>query len=79
MVQIYLIKQTKDFYLQNNENKKIKNLFNCKNLNAFAIAEFFYIIANLYASEKDYQLSNFYLKISLFLNRQIFAKQSTFS
>ena len=32
------------------------------------LAEFFYIMANLYSSEKDYQLSNFYLKISSFLN-----------
>ena len=61
-----LIKQTENFLL-NGENKKIKNFFNCKNPND-SLAEFFYVIANLYASESDYQLSNFYLKLSIFLN-----------
>ena len=61
-----LIRQT-EFFLQNDENEKIKNFFNCKNPND-PLAEFFYTIANLYSSEKDYRLSNFYLKISLFLN-----------
>jgi len=61
-----LIKQTKN-YLTKKKKSKIKNFFNCKNPQD-PIAEFFYIIANLYANEEDYQLSNFYLKISLFLN-----------
>ena len=61
-----LIRQT-EFFLQNDEKEKIKNFFNCKNPND-PLAEFFYTIANLYSSEKDYRLSNFYLKISLFLN-----------
>ena len=34
------------------------------------LAEFFYVLANLYSSEKNYRLSNFYLKISLFLNKK---------
>ena len=63
-----LTKQTKFFFL-NGKNEKIKNIFNCQNPKD-NIAEFFYIIASLYASEKDYQLSNFYLKISLFLNKK---------
>ena len=61
-----LIKQTEEFLL-NNQNNKIKNLFDCKNPKD-SLAEFFYVVANLYASEKDYKLSNFYMKISLFLN-----------
>ena len=61
-----LIRQT-ELFLQKNENKKIKNFFNCKNPND-SLAEFFYTIANLYSSERDYRISNFYLKISLFLN-----------
>ena len=60
-----LIKQTEVFF--NGEREKIKNFFNCKNPRD-SLAEFFYVIANLYSSEVDYQLSNFYLKISLFLN-----------
>ena len=63
-----LIKQTENFFL-NDENEKVKNFFNCKNPND-SLAEFFYVIANLYASEKDYKLSNFYIKISLFLNNK---------
>ena len=63
-----LIEQTENFFL-NNENEKIKSFFNCKNQKD-ALAEFFYVMANVYSGEKDYQLSNFYLKISLFLNKK---------
>ncbi len=63
-----IIKQSESFIL-NNKEKKIKFFFNCKNPKD-SIAEFFYIIANLYASEKYYSHSNFYLKISLFLNKK---------
>tara|TARA_B100000029_G_scaffold107928_1_gene99219 strand:- start:4617 stop:6335 length:1719 start_codon:yes stop_codon:yes gene_type:complete len=61
-----LLKQTESLFVNNNRNKIIK-IFNCKNPKD-SLAEFFYVISNLYASEQDYQLSNFYLKISLFLN-----------
>ena len=61
-----LLRETEIFIL-NEDIQKIKNLFNCKNpLNV--IAEFFYIVANLYSSEQEYERSNFYLNISLFLN-----------
>jgi len=63
-----LIKQTENFILTGN-SKKIKNLFNCKNPTD-VIAEIFYVIANIYSTEKNYQLSNFYLKISFFLNNK---------
>ena len=63
-----LIEQIEYFYL-NDQKEKITNFFNCKNPSD-VIAEFFYVIANLYASEKDYRLSNFYLKISLLLNNK---------
>ena len=63
-----LLKQTQNFILEN-KSEKIKYFFNCKNPND-ALAEFFYIIANLYASEKYYKLSNYYLNISLFLNQK---------
>ena len=61
-----LLKQAKNFILTGNE-KKIKDFFYCKNPKD-NIAEIFYVLANLYSTEKNYQLSNFYLKISLFLN-----------
>ena len=63
-----LIKQSENF-IQNGKINKIKFFFNCKNLDD-AIAEIFYIIANLYSTEKDYQLSNFYLKVSYFFNNR---------
>jgi len=63
-----LLKQTRDF-LTNNNISKTQNVFDCKNPKD-ALAEFFYIIANLYASEEYYKLSNFYLKISLYINKK---------
>ncbi len=63
-----LLKQS-EFFILNGENKKVKNFFNCNN-SKNAMAEFFYVIANLYNSQENYQLSNFYLKISLFLNEK---------
>jgi tetratricopeptide (TPR) repeat protein len=61
-----LLKQTENFLL-NKKSHKVKNFFDCHKTED-VLAEFFYIIANLYSSEGDFQLSNFYLKISLFLN-----------
>jgi len=61
-----LIKQSEIFF-KNKKSEKIKNFFNCKNPKD-SLAEFFYIIANLHSTQKDYELSNFFLKISFFLN-----------
>ena len=69
-----LLKQT-EFFLLNNNNKKIKNFFNCKNPN-HSIAEFFYVLANLYSSEGDYEVSNFYLKISFILNNNFLSNKA---
>ena len=69
-----LIKQAENFII-NNDHNKIKGFFNCDNPNDI-IAEFFYVLANLYSSEKKYQISNFYLKISLFLNDKFLANKA---
>ena len=61
-----LIRQAKNF-INNKKSEKITNFFNCKNPED-VMAEIFYVIANLFSTEKNYLLSNFYLKISLFLN-----------
>ncbi len=61
-----LIKQSKIFF-NNKKYKKITNYFNCKDPKD-VIAEIFYVISNLYSSEKLYKLSNFYLNLSFFLN-----------
>ena len=63
-----LLKQSEQFILEK-KSKWIKSFYNCKN-SKDNIAEFFYVIANLYSSEKAYQLSNFYLNISLLLNKK---------
>jgi tetratricopeptide (TPR) repeat protein len=69
-----LIKQTEKFIIDGEDNK-IKKIFNCKNSKDI-IAEFFYIIANIYAVDTNYQLSNFFLKISLFLNSKFIPNKS---
>ncbi len=69
-----LLKETEGFLLNYN-TKKIKNFFNCKNPKD-SIAEFFYVLANLYSSENEYQMSNFYLRISLFLNSKFLANKA---
>ncbi len=69
-----LIKQTEFFFLKG-ENKKISNFFDCQNPKD-SLAEFFYVIANLYSSEKDYRLSNFYLRIALHLNNRFLSNKA---
>ena len=64
-----LILEETETFLKEGNNEKIKNFFNCKNPND-SLGEFFYVIANLYSVEKNYRLSNFYLKISEFLNKK---------
>jgi tetratricopeptide (TPR) repeat protein len=63
-----LLRQT-EFFLEKKQNEKIKKIFNCKNPKD-DLGEFFYILANLYSSQQEYRISNFYLKISLFLNKK---------
>jgi len=69
-----LIKQSEEYLLQNKIHK-IKSFFNCQSTKD-TLAEFFYILANLYSSEKDYQMSNFYLRISLLLNENFLTNKT---
>ena len=48
-----LLKQSEDFIISKNK-KRIKKIFSCKNPED-VLAEIFYVIANLYSSQKDYQ------------------------
>ena len=48
-----LIKQSENFMFNKN-TEKIKNLFNCK-FPKDPMAEIFYVISNLYSSNKDFQ------------------------
>ncbi len=60
-----ILLQETEFFLENN---KAISFFNCKDPKD-SIAEFFYVLANLFSSEQEYQLSNFYIKISQLLNK----------
>jgi len=61
-----LLDQT-TLWLREGKTNRANEIFNCKNPKHL-ISEFFYLIANLYSSEKNYKISNFYLKLSLYLN-----------
>ncbi len=47
--------------------QKFKEVFSCKNHNDL-IAEFLFLISNLYSAQDNYEMSNFYLNLSNFLN-----------
>ena len=51
-----------------NKNENFKSNFNCKD-RSNVIAEIFYITANAFSSQSMYSLSNFYLNLSKYLNK----------
>ena len=61
-----LISQGKK-WVEDRESKKFKKIFSCINSNDI-VSELFFLAANLYSSEGDYERSNFYLNISHYLN-----------
>ncbi len=61
-----LIAQSVKWIEENNYNK-LNNLFSCKNEKDI-IAEFFYLIANLYSSQSLFKESNFYIILAKYLN-----------
>ena len=61
-----LLEQTRSSFLEKNYYPIIK-AFNCKSARD-NLAEIFYIFANLYSSDENYNLSNFFLRISMHLN-----------
>ena len=63
-----LIKQSEDFF-KKGEYKKIKKIFDCKNPRD-SIAEILYVMANIYSANENFNLSNFYLNLSLFFNNK---------
>jgi len=54
-------------WIEENNYKKLNDLFSCKNEKDI-IAEFFYLIANLYSSQNLFKDSNFYIMLSKYLN-----------
>ena len=65
-----LIAQTKKWIDQSNF-KKLKKHFSCKQ-EADILAEFFFLISNLYSSQGEYEKSNFFLNISNYLNPKFY-------
>ena len=54
-------------WIDNGNLQKFKEVFSCKNQNDL-IAEFLFLISNLYSAQDNYEMSNFYLNLSNFLN-----------
>ena len=61
-----LISQGKK-WIKEKKLSEFKKIFSCKNSNDI-VSEFFFLVANIYSSEDDYEKSNFYLNISQYLN-----------
>ena len=65
-----LISQAKK-WLVNSNFEKFNECFSCKNEKDI-LAEFFFLISNLYSSQDEYEKSNFYLNISNYLNPKFY-------
>ena len=61
-----LISQGKK-WIEDKKLKEFKKIFSCKNPNDI-VGELFFLVANLYSSQDDYEKSNYYLNISNYLN-----------
>ncbi len=61
-----LLSQAKD-WIETGNIQNFQKVFSCKNHNDL-IAEFLFLIANLYSSQNDFEKSNFYINLSNFLN-----------
>ena len=61
-----LISQGKK-WIEDRKFKEFQKIFSCKDPNDI-ISELFFLIANLYSSEGDYEQSNFYLNLSSYFN-----------
>jgi len=61
-----LISQSKK-WVEEKKFREFNKIFSCKNSND-VISEFFFLIANLYSSQNNYEKSNFYLNISHHFN-----------
>ena len=65
-----LIAQTK-IWIQNSKFDKIKEVFSCQN-ETDLLSEFFFLLSNFLALEKNYEKSNFFAQISIYLNPKFY-------
>ena len=61
-----LISQGKS-WVESKEFKKFNEVFSCKDYNHL-IGEFLFLISNIYSSQDEFEKSNFFLNLSIFLN-----------
>jgi len=61
-----LLSQGKN-WIENGNEKKINDVFSCKN-HSDLISEFLFLISNLHSTQDDFIKSNFYLSLSNYLN-----------
>jgi tetratricopeptide (TPR) repeat protein len=61
-----LISQAK-YWIESQKLKEFQKIFSCKN-SSDIVSELFFLVANLYSSQNDYEQANFYLQISHDLN-----------
>ena len=61
-----LLSQGKN-WIDNENYSRFENIFSCKNHND-VIAEFLFLISNLYSSQNNFERSNYYLNLSNFMN-----------
>ena len=69
-----LISQAK-YWIENKKFKEFQKVFSCKNPQDI-VSELFFLIANLYSSQDNYEQSNFYLNISYDLNHKFYLNLS---
>ena len=65
-----LIQQSKQ-WIDNSNLNKFNEIFSCES-ESDILAEFFFLISNFLSAEKDFQKSNFYSNISLYLNPKFY-------
>ena len=58
-------------WIENNDYNKFSDHFSCKN-ESDLLAEFFFLISNLYSSQDQFKESNFYINISNYLNPKFY-------
>ena len=72
-----LLSQSKQ-WINNREFHRFEQHFSCSN-ETDIVAEFFFLISNLYSSQKEFDKSNFYLNLSSYLNPNFYFNLSLLS
>ena len=65
-------------WVDKNDLKKFEEIFSCKNYNDVT-GEFLFLISNLYSSQDEFEKSNFYLSLSIYLNPKFIFNSSLVS